>query len=349
MADTSFDEADCRPIEPPPMYLRKSATELLSTAQVPLADAAQRGAVEELRAAAEQMFVARQYGAVQRTWLDEACLRRHLRATKWSVPDATALLDKVLTYRDSRGIWNLRGPGDDERSAKIGDQVRSGKCYRNGFDKHGRPIIYMRDRRNRRQTDGTPPINKRYPDILLHLMNCLEQATRTMPLDRGVEQWTFVIDMSGFSLLGGDEMQHSRDSIDIFNAQYAERLGVAYIVHAPWYFSVFYKLMAPFIEPETKAKFKVVGVDELLQDIDKSVLESVFGGDNRCKFDFEHYYGVETRQIHEFMAHEAKLVAQESDDDDDDGKEVEENETEKDAGAGKKKKKKRSKKKQQLE
>lgn len=312
-ADTSFDDADAALILPPNAYLRRNAAETLRGADVALSDGAQIGAEAELRARAEKLFLARgdAYGATQRAWLDAACVRRHLRACKWQVDEAEALLAKVLAYRDERAIWTLRSAEDGERSARIGDQVRSGKCYRNGFDKLGRPIIYMRERRNRRHET----FNKKFADILLHLINCLEQASRAMPLDRGVEQWVFVIDMAGFSLLGGDDMSHSRDSIDIFNAVYAERLGVAFILNAPWYFNVFYKMMAPFVDPETKVKFKVLSgstadnLDTLLQVIDKSVLESVYGGDNKCKFNFDAYYTEETKQIHAWYAHEAKLTA----------------------------------------
>jgi hypothetical protein len=322
VADTSFDDSDATLILPPSSYLRRTPTETLSTASSPLSDAAQSAAEIELRTRAEAMFATRDfYGATQKAWLDAACLRRHLKACKWVVEDAAALLAKVLAYRDERQIWTLRSAEDGERSARVGDQVRSGKCYRNGFDKQGRPIIYMRDRRNRRH-DG---FNKKFPDILLHLMNCLEQAARSMPLDRGVEQWVFVIDMAGFSLLGGDDMSHSRDSIDIFNSVYAERLGVAFILNAPWYFNVFYKMMAPFVDPETKVKFKVLSgstadnLETLLQVIDKSVLESVYGGDNKCKFNFDAYYTEETKQIHAWYANEAKLAAAASGTADDDG------------------------------
>jgi hypothetical protein len=314
-ADTSFDESDATLILPPPAYLRKNAAETLRGADQPLTDAAQIAAEAALRERAEAMFKAREfYGATQRAWLDSACLRRHLKACKWIVEDAAALLAKVLAYRDERQIWSLRSVDDVERSARVGDQVRSGKCYRNGFDKIGRPIIYMRDRRNRRH-EG---FNKKFADILLHLMNCLEQASRSMALDRGVDQWVFVIDMAGFSLLGGDDMSHSRDSIDIFNAVYAERLGVAFILNAPWYFNVFYRMMAPFVDPETKVKFKVLSgstadnLETLLQTIDKSVLESVYGGDNKCKFNFEAYYTEETKQVHSWFAHEAKLLGAET-------------------------------------
>lgn len=357
-ADTSFDESDATLILPPAAYLRKSAEETLLGAAEPLTDESQIAAEAELRVLAEEMFKAREfYGATQRAWLDSACLRRHLKACKWVVADAAALLGKVLTYRDERQIWSLRSVDDAERSARIGDQVRSGKCYRNGFDKSGRPIIYMRDRRNRRH-EG---FNKKFADILLHLMNCLEQASRSMPLDRGVDQWVFVIDMAGFSLLGGDDMSHSRDSIDIFNAVYAERLGVAFVLNAPWYFNVFYRMMSPFVDPATKVKFKVLSgsaadnLDTLLQVIDKSVLESVYGGDNKCKFNFEAYYTEETKQVHAWYAHEAKLLAGGADDDDDnkddgDGDDDEANNNENGAAApaasSKRKKKKRSKAKQ---
>ena len=60
----------------------------------------------------------------------------------------------------------------------LGCQIRSGKMYRHGFDPEGRPIIYMRDRRN------IGPEAGRFDDIVLHVVNMLERAADSMRLDK---------------------------------------------------------------------------------------------------------------------------------------------------------------------
>jgi len=103
------------------------------------------------------------------------------------------------------------------------------------------------------------------------------------------------------------------------------------VLNAPWYFTMFYKMMSPFVEQETKDKFKILSGDpkeqlqELLKVIDADQIEEVFGGKQKCKFVFKDYYAEETKQVHVWYAHEEKLLtaaigsmADDDDDDDDD-------------------------------
>ncbi len=65
-----------------------------------------------------------------------------------------------------------------------------------------------------------------------------------------------------------------------------------YVVDAPKIFSIFWSMVSSFVEAETKAKIAFVDgptgpgtkkTEKLLEIIDKSVLESDYGGDNPSK------------------------------------------------------------------
>jgi hypothetical protein len=66
--------------------------------------------------------------------------------------------------------------------------------------------------------------------------------------------------MQGYSRANSPPFHISRQTLQILTGHYPERLGVAYIVNAPWIFGTLWSLVSPFLDPVTKAKIRFVNV-----------------------------------------------------------------------------------------
>ncbi len=75
-----------------------------------------------------------------------------------------------------------------------------------------------------------------------HLIFMLEHAIQKMA--PGVEKLCWIIDFSEFgdSHKSPESKQVSKNSTEILQNHYPERLGVAYVVNTPWYFYYLYKV-----------------------------------------------------------------------------------------------------------
>jgi hypothetical protein len=66
-------------------------------------------------------------------------------------------------------------------------------------------------------------------------------------------------------------------------AYFPERLYRMIVINAPWYFPALYNMFKPFIDPRTREKIIILGVDfhaELAEYMDLSEIPSDFGGED---------------------------------------------------------------------
>jgi hypothetical protein len=113
----------------------------------------------------------------ERLWLTRECLLRYLRATKWAMPPAIQRLRATLIWRREFGTDTFTADYISEENAK-------GKQVQLGFDKEGRPCLYLLP-----QNQNTKPSQRQVE----HLVYMLER-TSTRPrgigaVDRFPEHW----------------------------------------------------------------------------------------------------------------------------------------------------------------
>ncbi|KAJ3201470.1 hypothetical protein HDU67_001327, partial [Dinochytrium kinnereticum] len=70
---------------------------------------------------------------------DHACLRRYLRATRWDADKAAAKLRETVR-------WRVEYRPHELKNSDLRGESKGGNNYINGFDKEGRPIIYIKKR-----------------------------------------------------------------------------------------------------------------------------------------------------------------------------------------------------------
>jgi hypothetical protein len=103
---------------------------------------------------------------------------------------------------------------------------------------------------------------------------------------KGYGKVTIVINYDGYTLKKSPSIKTSRLTIHILQNHYPETLGRAFLLNPPWLFRSGYKLISPFIDDVTKAKFcwlsgcptDEVNQHKLQQQFDLEELEHHCGG-----------------------------------------------------------------------
>jgi len=161
-----------------------------------------------------------------------------------------------------------------------------GKMYKNGLDKIGRPVIYMKPGKD---NTGAPEKEVK----VKYLVYLLEKAIKSMDESKGVEKIIWIIDYAGFSQLTGFTMTKvSKEIVDILQNHYPERLGIAFINNAPWVWTLFWRMISPFLNEVTKNKVRMIGKDKssILEVVDGDVLEEPYGGTNHFQYNFDEHW-----------------------------------------------------------
>lgn len=204
-------------------------------------------------------------------WLDKPdTMPRYMRAAKWKLPDAKRRIEGTIKWRREFQPELIR-PDD----VKI--EAETGKILLNGFDKDGRPIIYMRPGRENTETS---------PRQLRHLVWWLERAKDLMP--PGQESLVIIVDYKSTTLRTNPSISVASKVLTILQQHYVETLGRAIVTNLPMLLNFFYKGISPFLDPVTRDKMRFN--PDLLDLIPKSQLDSDFGGDFDFEFDHEAYW-----------------------------------------------------------
>ncbi|KAL5519430.1 hypothetical protein ACEPAH_1113 [Sanghuangporus vaninii] len=229
--------------------------------------------IESLReyAKEQQLPESDDYHVWEKRWLEKPdTVPRYMRAAKWKLDDAKKRLKATLEWR--REYKPDLIPPDE---VKI--ESETGKILLNGFDKDGRPIIYMRP--GRENTEQSPR-------QLRHLVWWLERAKDMQP--PGVESITIIVDYKSTTLRTNPSIGTARKVLHILQGHYPETLGRGLVVNMPGILAFFYKGIAPFLDPVTRDKIRFN--PDLLELIPAEQLDADFGGEFEYEFEPESYW-----------------------------------------------------------
>ena len=235
---------------------------------------------------------------------DDDVLFRYLRAREFNIELSMKLLLSTLKWRDEFGTWNVA----DRYENELRKEMDTGKIYRSGKDKFGRPILYLR---NRHQNTKDPENQMRF------LAYVLELATHTMDITKGVEKWVIVIDFKGQTWSNTPSLSITKQTIDILLTHFPERLGVAFFVDFPKFFQVIWSAVQPFLTETTRQKIRFVGgppesiYPAMADVIDDDQIEKEFGGKADVEWNAHEYWKVERQQLKLHQKNEAKLAINE--------------------------------------
>nr|XP_009390581.2 PREDICTED: random slug protein 5-like [Musa acuminata subsp. malaccensis] len=207
----------------------------------------------------------------------DASIARYLTARNWNVTKATKMLKETLK-------WHLEYKPEEIRWDEIAHEAETGKIYRSSYsDKFGRSILVMRPGyENTRSTKGK----------IRYLVYCMENAILNLPPDQ--EQMVWLIDFKGFNL-SNISIRTAKETADVLQNHYPERLGLAILYNPPKFFEPFWTIAKHLLEPKTCRKVKFVYSDDdntkktMEEFFDMDELDCGFGGNNQVGFNISDY------------------------------------------------------------
>lgn len=172
---------------------------------------------------------------------DDACLKRYLRARNWNHKKSEKMLKDSLAWRESYKPEEIRW-------SDIAGESETGKIYRASFkDKSGHTVLVMHP--GRQNTTNAEMQMKQ-------LVYFLENAILNLPADQ--EQMIWLIDFKGWSMKKSSPVSVARETANILQNHYPERLFVAILYNPPRLFEAFWTIVKPFLDPKTFRKVKFV-------------------------------------------------------------------------------------------
>ncbi|CCE62109.1 hypothetical protein TPHA_0B04400 [Tetrapisispora phaffii CBS 4417] len=220
----------------------------------------------------------------EKFWLSRECLLRFLRAAKWNFNDAVANLSETMTWRREVGITysdsNFENKALDPDHVSIENET--GKEVLLGFDKHRRPLFYMKN--GRQNTESS----YRQVQQLIYMMEC---ATTLCP--QGVEKLTVLIDLKGYKEPGiiSDKVPPlaiTKLCLKVLQDYFPERMGKCLLTNIPWFAWAFLKIVYPFLDPATREK--AIFDEPYDKHVEKKQLDATYNGYLDFKYDHKVYW-----------------------------------------------------------
>jgi hypothetical protein len=182
---------------------------------------------------------------------------------------------------------------------ELNEEASTGKTYRRGFDKQGRPVVFM--------SPGKENSSDYIKNVKL-LIYTLERSVDSMA--EGVEQMTWLIDFNGYSRKNNLPYSVIMEVLGVLSNHYPERLGACFMVDTPWIFSLSWKAISPFVNPVTKSKVHFVNGSESTKEqaftkhFEMTMLDRKYAGTNDFQYNHEAYWGneieLDKQRIHRF-------------------------------------------------
>ncbi|EEF52566.1 phosphatidylinositol transfer protein 3 [Ricinus communis] len=208
----------------------------------------------------------------------DACLRRYLEARSWNVDKSKKMLEETLKWRSAYKPEEIRWN-------EVAIESETGKLYRANFrDRQGRTVLILRP-----GMQNTKSIENQ----LRHLVYIIENAIINLP--EGQEEMAWLIDFTGWSISNSVPIKTARETINILQNHYPERLAIAFLYNPPRIFEAFWKIVKYFIDAKTFQKVKFVypknleSVELMRSYFDDVNLPTDFGGKAMLKYDHQEF------------------------------------------------------------
>jgi hypothetical protein len=212
---------------------------------------------------------------------DDATLVRYLRSRGWNIKKAGKALQETL-------VWRAAYHPQQIRAQDVATEAASGANFINGFDKYGRPIMYIVKR------DDTPDDINRSIQLLVYN---LELASKLMA--PGVNQLCLIVDFRVYAALYPPTFKFLKKALDIIGRHYPDMLGECFFMNPPPSFTAKWKLFGGLLDKAVKRRVTFLNLKEehlrtyeknpLINFIDQDQLLDRYGGSCPYIFDLQLY------------------------------------------------------------
>ncbi|KND03469.1 uncharacterized protein SPPG_00952 [Spizellomyces punctatus DAOM BR117] len=190
---------------------------------------------------------------------------RYLRARKWDVDKAVAMVMATLNWRKEFGVRNVLEVG--ERGLDL-SELQSGKSYFHGVDCNGRPCCYVHVQLHDKNT-----VDREKTKAL----TVLTLETGRLVLEPPQEMATIIFDMTNFGMKNMD-YDFLKFLLTCMQDYYPESLGGALVVNAPWIFNGCWTIIRPWLDPVVVSKVHFIKSSELFNYVDEKQIPERLGG-----------------------------------------------------------------------
>ncbi|XP_057722206.1 uncharacterized protein LOC130936190 [Arachis stenosperma] len=208
----------------------------------------------------------------------DASIQRYLRARKNNSKKAAKMLKCSLK-------WRLEYKPEMIKWDDIAQEGALGRLYKADYlDSQGRTVLVMRPA----ITSASAAAGQ-----IKYLVYCLENAIMTLS-SKQQEQMVWLVDFQGWNK-SCISLKITRETAQILQDHYPERLGLAVMYNPPKVFESFWTMVKPFLEPKTFKKVIFAYPDNtkslrMMEELfDKDKLESYFGGRNTVGWTLESF------------------------------------------------------------
>ncbi|CAL5193217.1 unnamed protein product [Lathyrus oleraceus] len=211
------------------------------------------------------------------TICSDASVLRFLKARNYNTMKAAKMLRGTLK-------WRLEFKPEKIQWDDVAKEALKGRLYKADYlDKQGRVVFVIKAGL---QNPSLAMVQIKY------LVYCLENAISNPPSTQ--EQMVWLIDFQGWST-SCISVKVTRDTAQVLQNHYPERLGLAVLYNPPKLFESFWTMVKPFLEPKTYKKVIFAYPDHpksrvMMEELfDMETLEACFGGNNKVGMNYEAY------------------------------------------------------------
>lgn len=155
----------------------------------------------------EKAATTREIDEEEKMWLTRECFLRYLRATKWNTADVKKRLEATLIWRREYGVL-------DHTPEYIESENQTGKQYVLGFDRNGRPCLYLNPAKQN---------TEKSPRQIQHLVFMIERVIDLM--GPGQDTLALLVDFAASTTTSNPNIAQGRQVLNILQGHYPERLG----------------------------------------------------------------------------------------------------------------------------
>ncbi|UZJ53653.1 hypothetical protein CBS101457_002973 [Exobasidium rhododendri] len=202
----------------------------------------------------------------------DTTMLRFLRARKWDVERATAMLASTLKWRLDTGVDHMSENGDlsnDKEIPKYITQQSTGKVYALGCNINEQPVCYVHFKKHLIWGQPSSTMKK--------FIICQMESWRLLfvpPNDKMV----ILFDCTGFGPSNMD-LPNLLYVLQCLQSYFPECLSVLYLHNAPWFLKQAWQLVKGLLDPVVRSKVVFTnGVDDLTETIPEDRLLEFVGG-----------------------------------------------------------------------
>jgi hypothetical protein len=219
--------------------------------------------------------------------MDDATLLRFLRARRFDVPKAKAMILAAEQWRKDFKV------DDIVKNFVFTEQKEVDKFYPQYYhkmDKDGRPVYIQRlGKLDVTALNAVTTQERQLQRIVLEYEKFLTERLPacSKAIGHPVETSCTILDLAGVSITSFYRVKdYVFQAAGIGQDRYPECMGKFYIVNAPWTFSTVWSIIKPWLDEVTVAKIDIVGSgsvkERLLSQVPAENLPAEFGGKCRC-------------------------------------------------------------------